>query len=408
MVARLTSPDRRRPILRSRLRVLTAAGGAVVAAALALAGCSSAGGSSSQAAASPSSSAAASNPNLDLGTSLGDKAAPNVKLTNQFGQSMSLSQFRGKAVVLGFVDSECTTVCPLTTLAMLEAKQMLGKAGDQVQLLGIDANPDAIATSDVLAYSRVHNMVNRWDFLTSSLPQLKATWKSFDIYAKVVGNQIDHTPALYVIDPQGRERVVYLTPMAYSSITQSAQVIAQELASVLPGHPVLTHAQSLAYITGQTPHDAAKLDSATGNSATGNSATGSTTVTLGPGKAHLVMFYATWLTETMDLKSQLLALNGYTKTAAAQHLPALTAVDEAVTEPGTDTAQTYLKSLGGPLDYPVALDTTGRLADGYGVQDQPWFDLVSASGKTLWSHDGFLPAGQLTAAVAKYSAASGS
>src|ERR1700744_939430 len=263
MVARFTSPDSappgRRSRSRTRLRALTAAAGAVVVAARALAGCSSGGGGGTQAAASPSSSAAASNPNLDLGTSLGTKAAPNVKLTNQFGQPMSLSQFRGKVVLIGFVDSECTTVCPLTTLAMLEAKQMLGAAGDKVQLLGIDANPEAISTADVLGYSRAHNMVNRWDFLTGTLPQLKAAWKSFPIYAKVVGDQIDPTPALYVIDPQGRERTVYLTPMAYSSITQSAQVLAQELATLLPGHPVLAHAQSLAYITGQTPRDNVKL-----------------------------------------------------------------------------------------------------------------------------------------------------
>src|ERR1700749_2589466 len=205
MVARFTFPDSAPPCRRSRsrtpLRALTAAAGAVVGAALALAGCSSGGGGGTQAAASPSSSAAASNPNLDLGTSRGTKAAPNVKPPNQFGQPMSLSQFRGKAVLLGFVDSECTTVCPLTTLAMLQAKQMLGKAGDQVQLLGIDANPEAIKTSDVLGYSRAHNMVNRWDFLTGSLPQLKTTWKSFNIYAKVVGGEIDNTPALYVSDP---------------------------------------------------------------------------------------------------------------------------------------------------------------------------------------------------------------
>src|SRR6201994_3364620 len=122
MVARLSS------------RRFTLAAGAVLAAALALAGCASGGsGAGASSAASPSSSAAAANPNLDQGTSLGRTPAPNVKLTNQFGQPMSLRQFRGKAVVIGFVDSECTTVCPLTTLAMLQAKQMLGKAGDQGQ-----------------------------------------------------------------------------------------------------------------------------------------------------------------------------------------------------------------------------------------------------------------------------------
>jgi cytochrome oxidase Cu insertion factor (SCO1/SenC/PrrC family) len=364
--------------------------GAAVAAVLALAGCSSGGATSS--AASPSSSAAAANPTLDLGTTLGRKPAPSMRLTNQFGQPMSLRQFRGKAVLLSFVDSECTTVCPLTTLAMLQAKEMLGKAGDQVQLLGVDANPEAIATKDVLAYSRAHNMVNRWDFLTGTLPQLKATWKSFSIYAKVVGDEIDHTPALYVIDPQGRERMVYLTPMAYSSITQSAQVIAQELATVLPGHPMLAHAQSLAYITGQTPHDAVKLATTTPGA----------TVTLGPGKARLTVFFATWLSEIGDLKSQLLGLNQYTKTAAARHLPPLTAVDEAVTEPSANAARAYLQGLGQPVDYQVALDTTGRVADGYGVQDQPWFTLTNAQGKVVWSHDGWLPAAQLAASVARH------
>ena len=41
------------------------------------------------------------NPNLDLGTSLNSQPAPEISLTNQFGQPMSLSQFRGKVVMLG-------------------------------------------------------------------------------------------------------------------------------------------------------------------------------------------------------------------------------------------------------------------------------------------------------------------
>src|SRR5271157_6249627 len=100
--------------------------------------------------------AAEMNPNLDLGSSLGAHPAPDIKLVNQFGQPMSLSQFRGKVVMLSFEDSECTTVCPLTTQSMLQAKQLLGAAGNQVQLLGIDANPDATRVADVLSYSRAH------------------------------------------------------------------------------------------------------------------------------------------------------------------------------------------------------------------------------------------------------------
>ena len=313
---------------------------AALSGALSLAGCS--GGQPGQAA-SPGSSAAAANPNLDLGTPLGGKPVPDIRLTNQFGQPMSLRQFRGKVMLIGFVDSECTTVCPLTTLAMLEAKQMLGAAGDRVQLLGIDANPDAITTSDVLGYSRAHSMVNRWDFLTGTLPQLKAAWKAFDIYAKIDSGQVDHTPALYVVDAQGREQVVYLTAMAYSSISQSAQVVAQEVASLLPGHPVLAHSQSLAYITGQTPAQTARLPAAFPAGGP---------VTLGPGQPRLVVFYATWLSEITNLGDELTSLNSYVQAARARHLPALTAVDEAVTEPTSTAARGYLQGLKQPLVLP--------------------------------------------------------
>jgi hypothetical protein len=39
-------------------------------------------------------------------------------------------------VILAFNDSECTTICPLTTTAMVDARTMLGSAADEVQLLG--------------------------------------------------------------------------------------------------------------------------------------------------------------------------------------------------------------------------------------------------------------------------------
>ena len=46
-------------------------------------------------------------------------------------------------------------------------------------------------------------------------------------------------------------------------------------------------------------------------------------------------------------------------------------------------------------------DATGRVADGYGVADQPWFVLTSASGKILWKHDGWLSVRALEAAAHK-------
>ncbi|SRR6266571_1194574 len=138
--------------------------------------------------------AAADNPDLDPGTSLGGLAAPGFRLVNQFGQPMSLARFRGKVVILAFTDSRCTTICPLTTASMIEAKELLGAAGDQVQLLGVNANPKATSVTDVLAYSRAHGMVNQWDFLTGSPAQLRAVWRAYHLYVQIQAGQIDHTP----------------------------------------------------------------------------------------------------------------------------------------------------------------------------------------------------------------------
>jgi len=325
----------------------TLAAAALLSVLTALAGCGASASSTSSLGgmqANPASTAAEMNPNLDLGSSLDSLPAPDIKLVNQFGQPMSLSQFRGKVVMLGFEDSECTTVCPLTTQSMLQAKQLLGPAGNQVQLLGVDANPDATSVADVLAYSRAHGMVNQWDFLTGSPAQLKSVWSAYHIAVQVEQGQIDHTPALFVIDQQGREQKLYLTQMAYSSVGQSAQVLADELSSLLPGHPHVASQESLASITGQGPSDHVALPSATGD----------TQVVLGPGSPHLVLFFATWLSEVSDLKSELIDGNAYAAAARKAGLPPLVGVDETVVEPSAQAVRTYLSGLGTSLSYPVA------------------------------------------------------
>jgi len=196
-----------------------------------------------------------------------------------------------------------------------------------------------------------------------------------------------------VIDQQGRERKLYLTQMAYSSVGQSAQVFAEEIAGLLPGHPKVASQQSLASISGQGPSDHLTLQSASPQGGT---------VTLGPGQPRLVMFFATWLDEVANLKSELTGMNAYVAAARRAGLPLLVAVDETVVEPSAQAVRSYLAGLGTKLDFPVGLDITGRVADGYQVQDQPWFALVSASGKITWSHDGWLPLPALQAAVKKH------
>ena len=99
------------------------------------------------------------------------------------------------------------------------------------------------------------------------------------------------------------------------------------------------------------------------------------------------MFFATWDSQVLGLAAQLKALNRYQSTAAASGLPPVLAVDEGSVEPSAGALPRFLARLSHPLSYPVAIDRSGRVADGYEVQDEPWFVLTSGSGRILWYYD---------------------
>ncbi|MGA2013675.1 MAG: redoxin domain-containing protein [Solirubrobacteraceae bacterium] len=317
--------------------------------------------------------ALARNPYVDPGTALAG-AAPDFTLSDQFGRPVSLRSFRGKVVMLAFTDSECTTICPMTTTAMLDAKAMLGPAASRVQLLGVDANPASISLEDVSSYSQLHGMVHQWHFLTGSLPALKRVWKDYAVYADIQHGLIAHTPALYIISPQGIKAKVYITQQSYSAVGQLGEVLAREASSLLPGHPAVHANLSFAPIPAIGPSERVSLPR-----------TGGGRVTLGPGPApRLYVFFATWDREVTGLAGHLQSLDDYQAAADARRLPALTAVDEGTVEPSPAALPDFLRTLGRPLAYPVAIDATGRVADGYEVQGEPWFVLTSAGGRILW------------------------
>ena len=317
--------------------------------------------------------ALAANPYLDPGTPVSG-AAPDFTLSDQFGQQVTLHSYRGKVVILAFNDSECTTVCPLTTTAMLDAKAMLGKFASAVELLGVDANPAAASLEDVWSYSEVHGMLHSWRFLTGSLAQLRKVWKSYGIEAAIEAGEITHTPALFVISPEGRLSRLYMTQMSYTAVPQLGQLLAQSAAALLPNKPTVHAELSYARIQPTPPTEPDTLPRAGGG-----------TVKVGPGKSgRLFVFFATWDQETSGLSGELDSLNRYQQVAARTGLPQLTAVDEESVEPSLKTPTDFLARLARPLSYPVALDRSGKLADGYEVLGLPWFVLTSSTGQILY------------------------
>ena len=320
---------------------------------------------------------------VDRGTSLGGRPAPDFTLKDQFGRTESLRRWRGKVVLLAFVDDECTTICPLTTQSMTMALRLIGPAAAQVELLGVDANPLHSRVQDVLAYSEQHGMPRSWRFLTGSRAALEKVWKDYGIAVQIDRGMIDHTPALYVIDRRGRERKLYLTASQYAGVGQEAYVLAQEVLSLLPGR--VRVAPPSGDVAAISPRRLTELPLAAGGR-----------LAAGPGHPRLYLFLDAW---APGAARQLPLLARYEAGARAEGLPPLALVDVRDAEASPTALPRLLASLPGTGGLPLAVDLEGRLADGYGSRDLPWYALTNGLGRVVWSHDGWLPPAALLRAV---------
>jgi len=134
---------------------------------------------------------------------------PNITLTDQNGKSVSLSDFRGKAVLLTFLDPVCYAECPIIAREMLQADKLLGPYGDKVQMVAIVANPIFHSVADVQRFDKQEGMdtMSNWTFLTSNnLAVLQDTWHKLYEYVAVPRlGMVDHAESMYFVSPNGSE-----------------------------------------------------------------------------------------------------------------------------------------------------------------------------------------------------------
>jgi protein SCO1/2 len=133
-----------------------------------------------------------------------------LELTDQNGRLRRLEDFRGKAVVVFFGFTHCPDVCPTTLGDIANALNKLGTDADRVQVLFITVDPERDTPKSLAQY--VGAFDPRFLALYGDLPATQRTAKEFKIYfeKRKSGDSytIDHSAQAYVIDPQGRLRLL--------------------------------------------------------------------------------------------------------------------------------------------------------------------------------------------------------
>jgi cytochrome oxidase Cu insertion factor (SCO1/SenC/PrrC family) len=148
--------------------------------------------------------------NLMEASALPYTAAPGFTLTDQAGHSLPLASLRGKVVVLEFMDPHCTDICPIVSQEFVDAYHELGPLASKVVFAAVNVNQYYASPADMAAYSRAHQLttIPGWRFFTGPAPRLQAVWRDYHIAVSAPDPNADiqHTSAVYFIDPQGRER----------------------------------------------------------------------------------------------------------------------------------------------------------------------------------------------------------
>lgn len=145
-------------------------------------------------------------------------------LQDQFGQLVSLSNLKGKVVVLAFIYTNCTDVCPLTTQTLGMAYDALGDDVKNTAFMAVTVDPERDTVQQAYSYSEQKGMLRKWSFLTGSRQELEPVWRDYYVDAEKETSQetsvpgptggylVSHSAPVYLIDRDGVLRIVTTTP----------------------------------------------------------------------------------------------------------------------------------------------------------------------------------------------------
>lgn len=131
---------------------------------------------------------------------------PDVKLVRDDGKSVSLGEEinDGRPVVMAFIYTTCTTVCPVTSQTLSELQSKLGAARDRVHLVSISIDPEHDTPAKLREYAQKFGAGPAWQHYTGTLAASRATQQAFDVYR---GNKMDHAAVTLVRTKQGAQWV---------------------------------------------------------------------------------------------------------------------------------------------------------------------------------------------------------
>jgi len=118
---------------------------------------------------------------------------PAVTLVRADGKTVSLPRELddGRPVLLNFIFTTCSSICPLTSRTLEEFQHKLGREAARVHLMSISIDPEQDTPGRLSAYARKFHAGPEWQYYTGTVAASLAAQRAFDVYR---GEKMSHTP----------------------------------------------------------------------------------------------------------------------------------------------------------------------------------------------------------------------
>lgn len=160
------------------------------------------------------------------------KLAPPLQLHSYLGKTVNIDQYRGKALLVTFLYTNCPDVCPLITANLHAALEMMGpKLAAKTQIVAVSVDPRGDTPQAVAAFLARHEMTGRMQYLIGSAGELGHVWADWNVGSERDAQQpqlVNHTGLVYGISASGKITTLYSASFKPSEIVHDVPLLASQ------------------------------------------------------------------------------------------------------------------------------------------------------------------------------------
>jgi len=134
---------------------------------------------------------------METKSRVADYKLPQIQLVREDGKQVSLLEELndGRPLILNFIYTTCTTICPLTSQTFVELQDKLGNERDRIHMVSISIDPEQDTPEVLTKYAHKFGAGSQWQFYTGTLEASNAAQRAFDVYH---GSKMKHSPVTFI------------------------------------------------------------------------------------------------------------------------------------------------------------------------------------------------------------------